>query len=109
MSDRLYLCLECRDVGLVFRHRFAANGRNLGTFASPCPECGKGEDNRRDWTDNGLRAAAERNEQSIARLDEVASGDEPTAELARWRSAQRARQDHADQRDGRMRALGERA
>jgi hypothetical protein len=98
MSEPLYKCFHCLDIGVVVRERFRADGKSLGHFGSPCSMCAVGEKEAIDWKANGLRRAAEQNEIEIRRLDGMLTSDAPEAELQRWRAAARDRQSRREEK-----------
>jgi hypothetical protein len=92
MSEQTYLCFHCLDIGVIVRDRTRSDGRPLGTFGSPCPNCRGGESTRREWIENGLREAARENERCIDRLETLVRRKDGQAEAERWRSAARSKQ-----------------
>jgi hypothetical protein len=100
VSEPLYKCHHCRDVAMVVRERFRADGVSLGTFASPCLNCVAGDEQRAEWAKNGLKRAAAENEIGIRRIDNLLGSENPEATAEQWRSAARDRQSRREEKSG---------
>ncbi len=98
MSEPLYKCFHCLDVGIIVRERKRSDGVSLGTFGSPCLNCVGGDEQLREWSKNGLKTAARETEIAITRMETLLKCDDPETEASRWRAAARAREVQAEER-----------